>query len=136
MKPVSRLLRGLSDHDHLQRHPVSVPGKKRRDVELEFELGPSFDRFLAAKPEFSYEAVCTVNLLALRLQWFESTPTQASYRGILQELPFEAVNARKRPVFQQVHKKTLCQVLGVVRRMPAEPSEDVERIPIKPAQLG
>jgi hypothetical protein len=37
-----------------------------------------FDRFLAAKPEFSYEAVCTVNLLALRLQWFESTPTQAS----------------------------------------------------------
>jgi hypothetical protein len=95
-----------------------------------------FDRFLAAKPEFSYEAVCTVNLLALRLQWFESTPTQASYRGILQELPFEAVNARKRPVFQQVHKKTLCQVLGVVRRMPAEPSEDVERIPIKPAQLG
>ena len=52
------------------------------------------------------------------------------------ELPFESVNARKRPVFQQVQEKTLYQVLGIVRRMPAEPSEDVERIPIKPAQLG
>jgi hypothetical protein len=30
----------------------------------------------------------------------------------------------------------LYQVLGIVRRTPAEPSEDVERIPIKPAQLG
>jgi hypothetical protein len=30
----------------------------------------------------------------------------------------------------------LYQVPRVVRRMPAEPSEDVERIPIKPAQLG
>ena len=32
---------------------------------------------LAAKIEFYYEAVQTVNLLALRLQWFESTPAQA-----------------------------------------------------------
>jgi hypothetical protein len=39
---------------------------------------------LAAKIEFSYGAVQTVNLLALRLQWFESTPTQAPPRGILQ----------------------------------------------------
>ena len=52
------------------------------------------------------------------------------------ELPFEPVNARKRPVFQQVQEKTLYQVLGIDRRMPVEPSEDVERIPIKPAQLG
>src|SRR5215471_3763601 len=39
---------------------------------------------MAAKIEFSYGAVQTVNLLALRLQWFESTPTQASPRAILQ----------------------------------------------------
>ena len=41
---------------------------------------------MAAKIEFSYGAGQTVNLLALCLQWFESTPTQASYRGILQPL--------------------------------------------------
>jgi hypothetical protein len=52
--------------------------KKRRNV----ELGSGFGRFLAAKIEFSYGAVQTVNLLALRLQWFESTPTQASPRAI------------------------------------------------------
>jgi hypothetical protein len=40
------------------------------------ELGSGFGRFLAAKIEFSYGAVQTVNLLALRLQWFESTPAQ------------------------------------------------------------
>jgi hypothetical protein len=33
---------------------------------------------LAAKIEFSYGAVQTVNLLALRLQWFESTPAHAA----------------------------------------------------------
>jgi len=42
-------------------------------------------RILAAKIEFSYGAGQTVNLLALRLQWFESTPTQASPRAILQK---------------------------------------------------
>ena len=52
------------------------------------------------------------------------------------EFTFEPVNARKRPVFQQVQEKTLGQVLGVVRRMPAAPSENVEWIPIEPAQLG
>jgi hypothetical protein len=52
------------------------------------------------------------------------------------EIPFEPVNTRKRPVFQQVQEETFYQVLGIVRRTPAEPSEDVERIPIKPAQLG
>jgi hypothetical protein len=53
------------------------------------ELGSGFGRFLAAKIEFSYGAVQTVNLLALRLQWFESTPTHGSYRAILQEFkPF------------------------------------------------
>jgi hypothetical protein len=49
-------------------------------------LGSGFGHFLAAKIEFSYGAVQTVNLLALRLQWFESTPTQASPRAILQVL--------------------------------------------------
>jgi len=43
-----------------------------------------FGRFLAAKIEFSYGAAQTVNLLALRLQWFESTPTQTSPRAVLQ----------------------------------------------------
>ena len=56
--------------------------KKRRNI----ELGSGFGRFLAAKIEFSYGAGQTVNLLALRLQWFESTPTHGSYRGILQVL--------------------------------------------------
>src|SRR5262252_1744540 len=37
-----------------------------------------FGSDLAAELEFSYGAGQTVNLLALRLQWFESTPTQAS----------------------------------------------------------
>ena len=48
--------------------------KKRRNI----ELGSGFGRFLAAKIEFSYGAGQTVNLLALRLQWFESTPAQGS----------------------------------------------------------
>ena len=52
------------------------------------------------------------------------------------EFTFEPVNAAKRPVFQQVQEKTLRQVLGVIRRMPAAPSENVEWIPIEPAQLG
>ena len=43
-----------------------------------------FGSGLAAELEFSYGAGQTVNLLALRLQWFESTPTQASPRAILQ----------------------------------------------------
>ena len=42
------------------------------------------DVILAAKIEFSYRSGQTVNLLALRLQWFESTPTHGSYRAILQ----------------------------------------------------
>jgi len=46
--------------------------------------GSGFGRFLTAKIEFSYEAGQTVNLLALRLQWSESTPAQASPRAILQ----------------------------------------------------
>jgi hypothetical protein len=52
------------------------------------------------------------------------------------EFAFEPVNTGKRPVFQQVQEKTLGQVLGVIRRMPAAPSENVDRIPIEPAQLG
>ena len=39
---------------------------------------------MAAKIEFSYGPVQTVNLLALRLQWFESTPAQAFPKAILQ----------------------------------------------------
>jgi hypothetical protein len=61
---------------------MKLPGCCR----TEFELGSGFGRFLAAKIEFSYGAGQTVNLLALRLQWFESTPAQASPRAILQVL--------------------------------------------------
>jgi hypothetical protein len=52
------------------------------------------------------------------------------------EFTFEPVKAGKRPVFQQVQEKTLGQVLSVIRRMPAAPSENIEWIPIEPAQLG
>ncbi len=52
------------------------------------------------------------------------------------EFPFEPINAPQRPVFQQVQEKTLGQILGVIRRMPAPPGENVERIPIEPAQLS
>ena len=41
-----------------------------------------------------------------------------------------------RPAFQQVQEKPLGEVLGVFRRMPAAPGENVEWIPIEPAQLG
>jgi hypothetical protein len=62
--------------------------KKEKTVELSsgVEPGSGFGRFLAAKIEFSYRSGQTVNLLALRLQWFESTPTHRSYRAILQVL--------------------------------------------------
>jgi hypothetical protein len=52
------------------------------------------------------------------------------------EFPFEPVNAGKRPALQQVQEKPLREVLGVFRRMPAAPGENVEWIPIQPAQLG
>jgi hypothetical protein len=50
---------------------------------------------------------------------------------VFMEFPFELVNAGKRPVFQQVQEKTLGQVLGVVWRISASPSEKVEWIPIE-----
>ena len=52
------------------------------------------------------------------------------------EFTFEPVDAGKRPMFDHVQEKTLGQVLGVIRRMPAASSENVERIPIEPARLG
>jgi hypothetical protein len=60
--------------------------EKSGELSRGVEPGSGFGRFLAAKIGFSYGAVQTVNLLALRLQWFESTPTQASPRAILQVL--------------------------------------------------
>ena len=41
-------------------------------------MATHFGRFLAAECTFSYGTLQTVNLLALRLQWFESTPAHAS----------------------------------------------------------
>jgi hypothetical protein len=35
-----------------------------------------------------------------------------------------------------VQEKTLSQILGIIRRMTAPPGENVERIPIEPAQLS
>src|SRR5262245_29224373 len=62
------------------------PGAENRSrcalLTLSVPLRPG--RFLAAKIEFSYGAGQTVNLLALRLQWFESTPAQAFPKAILQ----------------------------------------------------
>jgi hypothetical protein len=58
--------------------------KKQQNVELSRGRA-GFGRFLAAKIEFSYGAVQTVNLLALRLQWFESTADQIAYsQGVTQ----------------------------------------------------
>jgi hypothetical protein len=68
-----RVLAGIKPPDWSQ--------KNGRNVEFDH-----FGRFLAAKIEFSYGAGQTVNLLALRLQWLESTPTHGSYRAILQVL--------------------------------------------------
>jgi hypothetical protein len=62
------------------RRKVEFDALLKRDFFKWFHFG----RFLAAKIEFSYGVVQTVNLLALRLQWFESTPTQTSPTAILQ----------------------------------------------------
>ena len=62
-----------------RRHPNESLSKR-----CVFRSFPPFWPLLASKIEFSYGAVQTVNLLALRLQWFESTPTKASPRAILQ----------------------------------------------------
>src|SRR5262249_34103777 len=59
---------------------IKPPIREKNRWNVEFD---NFGRFLAAKIEFSYGAVQTVNLLALRLQWFESTPTQASPKRLL-----------------------------------------------------
>jgi len=63
---VNLLTLGKAGHDLLQESD-----KLRTGVDEGW-----FGRFLAAKIEFSYGAGQTVSLLALRLQWFESTPTQ------------------------------------------------------------
>jgi hypothetical protein len=70
--------------------------RKSGEMSSSVELGSGFGRFLAAKIEFSYGAGQTVNLLALRLQWFESTPAHASSRALLhppepipEQLPFQ-----------------------------------------------
>jgi hypothetical protein len=52
------------------------------------------------------------------------------------ELPFKPIDVGEGPVFQQVQKETLCQVLGVLRRMPASPGKGVEWIPIELIQFG
>src|SRR5271165_4800825 len=39
-------------------------------------------------------------------------------------------------MFQQMEEKTLCQVLGVLRRMPATTGKGVEWIPIELIQFG
>ena len=56
----------------------ALMGKKAANCRAELSQG----RVLAAKIEFSYGAGQTVNLLALRLQWFESTPAHTSPLGL------------------------------------------------------
>ena len=69
-------------------HPLTVRAGDYDDLVdcrvVVIAAGLGFGRFLAAKIEFSYGAGQTVNLLALRLQWFESTPAHASSRATLQ----------------------------------------------------
>jgi hypothetical protein len=63
---------------------------------------------LAAKIEFYYGAGQTVNFLALRLQWFESTPTQASPRAILEVFkPFGGQLGISFPVSEPTHSQPL-----------------------------
>ena len=52
------------------------------------------------------------------------------------EFTFDPIDTGKCMVPEEVQKKTLRQILSVFRRMAAAPSENVERIPIKLAQLG
>jgi len=60
------------------RGPIfKSPDWKKNAANCRAEFEPV--RVLAAKIGFSYRARQTVNLLALRLQWFESTPAQVLY---------------------------------------------------------
>jgi len=56
-------------------HSFNIPSRKKAA-----NCGAKLSQVhvLAAKIEFAYGAGQTVNLLALRLQWFESTPAQVS----------------------------------------------------------
>ena len=62
-------------------------------------------RVLAAKIEFSYGAGQTVNLLALRLQWFESTPAHASPRAKI-----TWIRGGSKPCFDDVHLRVSADV--------------------------
>src|SRR4029077_14959968 len=52
------------------------------------------------------------------------------------EFSFEPVDVGECPLLQQVQEKTLGQVLGVIRRVPAASSEHVEWIPVIAAQIS
>ena len=80
--------------------------KKAANCRAGVEPGSGFGRFLAAKIGFSYGAVQTVNLLALRLQWFESTPTQASSRAKITWIP-----GGSNPCFDDVRLRVSVDVL-------------------------
>jgi len=60
---------------------------------------------LAAKIEFSYGAGQTVNLLALRLQWFESTPTQASPDPYLTAVFRDHIGRQRRITTMEIERK-------------------------------
>jgi hypothetical protein len=56
----------------------------------------------------------TVNLLALRLEWFKSTPTQAFPRAILQVFkPFRGQLGISLPVSEPTHSQPLKPIKGV-----------------------
>jgi hypothetical protein len=52
------------------------------------------------------------------------------------ELAFLSIDARVDLVFDQISKKTLGQVLGIVHGVPAAAHESIKRRPIDLAQLG
>jgi len=46
------------------------------------------------------------------------------------------MNVVKRPVFQQMQKKTLSHILGVMGRVSAAPRKRVQRVPVPSAEIA
>jgi len=69
------------------------------DVLTQPEIGSIFVHFLSISRSITSGKWQTVNLLALRLQWFESTPAHTSPRTILQVFkPFKGQLGISSPV--------------------------------------
>jgi hypothetical protein len=75
---------------------------------------------LAAKIEFSYGAVQTVNLLALRLQWFESTPVQIAYSQLVTQLSTALLSADFGHNFMLIRRIVALKFAAVLQTPQAE----------------